>query len=440
VPKPIVDSIGESDIISIAAEAQSPKRAADVALAYASAYVDFRRDQAVQALDQAAQKIQARIDDFQHQIDAINDQLKNPAQSSPGLVTTRDQLVSQQALFKQRRDDLQVETELKTGGAQIAGDGRPPVTKVRPTPVRYAILAGVVGLVLGVAAALVRESLDDSIKSKDDLNKLAPEVPILGMISAAKARSEGDAPSLVTVDEPSSPSAESYRALRTSLQFVGAERPPRIIQFTSANAGDGKTTTVGNLGVVMARAGKKVTLVDCDLRRARLHDLFGLTNDIGFTSLYLEQASADEAARPVPGIDGLRVVTSGRLPPNPSEILASSRTGQVFASLLSQSDVLLIDSAPVLPVADPTALSVWVEAAVLVAMTYATTRQQFSRALEILLQGEVPVVGTVLNRLRPEHDYGYTYEYYGTSESRSGRRKKASVEAAVNDWTTDEHA
>ncbi len=428
VPRARVSPIGDSDIIAITARSTDRGRAAQIASAYATAYIEFRRTQAVEAVREANRKIEAKIADFQSQIDGLNAQigpLGEDRARAAGLVAARDQLVSRQALFKQRLDDLQVEAELKTGGAQVVTRAGVPTTEVGPGPVPLAILAAALGFLLGICLALVLESLDDSIKTKDDVVRVLPGVPILGLISTVQDWKDPSRPLLVTVEEPSSPAAESYRGLRTSLQFIGVQRGPTIIQVTSANAGEGKTATVANLAVVLTRANQRVIVVDGDLRRARVHDFFGLSNDLGLTSLLLGQATVATAARPVPGAEGLRILASGPLPPNPSELLSSPRMAEVLAEIREECDIVLVDSPPLLPVTDSAALSVWVEATVLVVRAYATRKRDLGRAAEILLQAEAPLVGAVLNNVQPHDEYSYASSYYYGSDLQGRQRRRA---------------
>jgi capsular exopolysaccharide synthesis family protein len=199
---------------------------------------------------------------------------------------------------------------------------------------------------------------------------------------------------------------------------MGLDRPMRTIQITSSNASEGKTTTLTNLGVVLARAGQRVILVCCDLRRPRLNTFFGLPNTVGFTSVLLGDTPLSAAMQQVPGEQRLLLLSSGPLPPNPSELLSSKRTTELLAALQANCDVVLIDSPPVLPVTDAAVLAGRVDATLLVATARTTTLRELTRAAEILRQVDAPLIGTVLNGITDEEGYGYSYsyEYYRRNE------------------------
>lgn len=431
VPKAQVSPIGETDLIAIRARSGDQARAAAVARAYADAYIEFRRTQSVANVGRAQRNIEAKIDDLQRQIDALGSQ----ASSSDAASTTRDQLLSQQALFKQRLDELQVDAELKTGGAQIVTTDPVPTTKVAPTPVRTTAVALALGVVLAVGLAFFLESLDDRIRTKDDLERAVPELPTLGLILDVDDWKDPSRPLAVTLQDPDSPAAESYRSLRTSLQFVGEHRAPKLVQLTSSGPAEGKTSTLCNLGVVLARAGQRVAVVDCDLRRARLHEFFGRSNKVGFTSVYLGHNKLTDALQRVGDLD-LWLLAAGPLAPNPSEVLGARRTGEILHALATEFDVVLLDCPPVLPVTDATALSVWVEATVLLASAGVTRQEDLQRTVEVLLQADAPLVGTVLNRVTSATGYGYAYAYaYRQSPGRRWGRRGRPAQAATGDWT-----
>ena len=408
VPKVSASPAGKTDVIEVRAESTDPQRAADVTNAYATAYIDFRRQQAVDELLAAGEQIQAKVTDMQRQIDAASGSQK-------------ESLVQVQTLFQQKLDQLQVDRALKTGGAQLVTRASVPDSPVKPTPARNALLALVVGLFLGVGVAFLVDYLDDSVKGKDDMDRIAPGVPVLGMIPAIPNWKPKDDAFVVSLKEPKSQAAEAYRTLRTSVQFLGLERPMRTLQVVSPNASEGKTTTLANLGVALARAGERVVIVCCDLRRPRIHEFFGMSNDVGFTSVLLGKVGLTAALQEAPDQDRLYVLPSGPLPPNPSELLTSRRTVEVLTSLQADADIVLIDSPPVLPVTDALVLSGRVDATLIVCVAGATTRSEVSRTVELLRQVEAPLVGAVLNGVTSEGMYGYTYGYYRQEERGKGQ-------------------
>ncbi|HEX2119264.1 MAG TPA: polysaccharide biosynthesis tyrosine autokinase [Acidimicrobiales bacterium] len=411
-PKVSATPDGQTDVIRVTAKDADPRRAATLANAYANAYIEYRRKQAVDDVLAASQQVQTKITDLQKQIDAA------PA-GAP-----RDSLVQAQALFKQKLDQLQVDGALKRGGAQLVTPASVPTNPVSPQPVRSGLIALTLGLILGVGVAFLREFLDDSIKSKDEFERVAPGVPVLGLIPVVGAWRGKETPYMVSIADPTSPAAEAYRTLRTSIQFIALDQPMRTLQVTSANPQEGKTTTLANLAVALARSGSTVAIVCCDLRRPRVHEFFGLTNDVGFTSVLLGKVPLAGAMQDVPDQARLSLLASGPLPPNPSELLASKRTVEVLGSLQAEYDIVLVDAPPVLPVTDALVLSGRVDATLLVAVAGATTRKEAARAVELLHQVDAPLVGAVLNGVDTEGSYGYAYHSY-RYERPVGRREPA---------------
>ena len=396
-PKVSASPDGVTDVIRVTAKDVDPQRAAALANAYSSAYIEYRRKQAVDDVLAASQQIQTKISDLQKQIDTA-------ATGAP-----RDSLVQAQALFKQKLDELQVDGALKRGGAQMVTPATVPTNPVSPQPLRSGGIAFVVGLMLGVGLTFLREFLDDSVKTKDDFERVAPDVPVLGLIPVVAAWRGKETPYLVSLDDPTSPAAEAYRTLRTSIQFMALDKPMRTLQVTSANPQEGKTTTLANLAVALARSGSTVAIVCCDLRRPRVHEFFGLSNDVGFTSVLLGKVGLAGAMQEVPDQARLSLLASGPLPPNPSELLSSRRTVEVLGSLQAEYDIVLVDAPPVLPVTDALVLSGRVDATLLVAVAGATTRKEAARTVELLRQVDAPLVGAVLNGVDSEGSYGYAY-------------------------------
>ncbi len=413
--------VGNTAVIDVSGRDKNPQIAARIANAYADSYVEYRQKQAVGGLLAATKELQLQISSLDKQITDAQDRARSANPPKAGAIATpsaeEESLRSQRAAFKEKLDQLSVDTAVRTGGASLVAKAPVPTTPVSPTTFRNVLLGLLVGLIVGTALAFLVDQLDDSLRNKDDLERLTGGLPVLGVIPKVPGWKNRDDPRVVARDEPSSPPAEAYRTLRTSIQFFGVDRKMRTILVTSPTAGDGKTTTLSNLAVVLARAGQRVAIVSCDLRRPRINEFFGMSNAVGFTSVLLGTAPLSAALQPVPGDDRMKLVPSGPLPPNPSELLSSRRAGEVIAALEAQCDAVLIDCPPVLPVTDAAVLSARVDGVLLVATAGSTTGKQLARAVELLRQVDAPLVGVVLNSAPPEEAYGYKYGYYRQSDA-----------------------
>jgi polysaccharide biosynthesis transport protein len=283
-----------------------------------------------------------------------------------------------------------------------------PEVPVSPRPLLNLALGLLVGVAVGVGAAVLRETLDTSIKGVEDVQDglgLAP----LGIIGY-----DGDSakrPLIVHLD-PQSVRAEAFRQLRTNLQFVNVGGPPRSIVITSSVPGEGKTTTTCNLAIALAQAGVRVVLVEGDLRRPRVAEYMGLEGAIGLTDVLIGRASLQDVAQPW-GTGSLRVLASGPNPPNPSELLGSAEMQAVLVELEGLCDLVLIDAPPLLPVTDAAILAKQASGAILVVRAGHTTKEQSARALSILNGVDAHVYGAVLNMVPTKGPGAYAYGYYG---------------------------
>ena len=427
-PKVRVSGVGNSDLIAVRAESTSPNLAASVANAYADSYIEFRREQNLNEVLANSQQIESKVRELQRQLDELSvrtdslppcvDNRTNPVPCTQreSAAQERNALITQQITFRDRLNQLQVEQNLAGGGAQIGTPASVPTEPFEPTPRRNAVIAAVLGLLCGVALTFLFDYLDDSVKDKEDFERAVPRLPVVGLIPQVPEWKTRDQARLVSMAAPTSPPAEAYRILRTSIQFLTLDRPIRMIQVTSASAQEGKTTTLANLAVAFANAGIRTVAVCCDLRRPRLHQFFGLDNAVGFTSVLLGSVSLAKALQPVPGQEGLLILASGPLPPNPAELLSSSRSAELLANLATHADMVLIDSPPVLPVTDALVISQHVESTLLVSAAGVTTRKAAARAFEMLERVNAPMVGAVLNGVPDEAGYGgYASRYYSSA-------------------------
>jgi capsular exopolysaccharide synthesis family protein len=294
---------------------------------------------------------------------------------------------------------------------------------VSPTPVRNTGLALVLGLVLGIGAAILRETLDTSVKTPQAL----AESTGAAVLSTIPVDSRAKRAPLIVAGSAGSVRAEALRQLRTNLQFVNVDEPARAIAVTSAVPGEGKTTTACNLAIVFAEAGRRVVIVDADLRRPRVAEYLGLEGAVGLTNVLAGQTTVDDALQPW-GASGIFVLAAGSIPPNPSELLGSRHMTSLLESLRDGFDVVIVDTPPLLPVTDGAIVATVVDGTVMVFRCGRTTATQTRSAADALAAVDARVLGCVLNMV-PRRNSG-TYTYYDDYRARPvGRHKRAADEA-----------
>jgi len=220
---------------------------------------------------------------------------------------------------------------------------------------------------------------------------------------------------LITQHNPKSPISESYVKLRTNIELSAIDSPIQIIMFTSSNPGEGKSTTASNLAVVYAQADKKVLLVDADLRKPTVHHFFTVSNRGGLTSVLTGQQSLAAAVKDT-SIDNLQILTSGPIPPNPSELLSSKKMANLLVELREKYDIIIVDTPPVLAVADAQIVSTLCDGTVLVLNAGRVKRELAAKAKANLEHAKARILGVVLNNLERKTADAYYYYYYGSNE------------------------
>lgn len=304
---------------------------------------------------------------------------------------------------------------------------------VQPQPIRSALLSAVVGLFIAVGIVFLKEFLDDSLRDPQEFSRRWG-IPIIGMITSFNT---GNGYEMITAEEPRAPVSEAFRSLRTNIQFASVASPIHTLVVTSPSPSEGKTLVAGNLACVVAQGGHKVVVVDSDMRRPRVHQLFQLKNRLGLADQFLRpQNDLKDTLQPT-GVKNLYALTSGSLPPNPSELLGSQRMIDIIHSLENQFDLVILDAPPSLVVTDANVLANRVDGVLLVIKPSISKRAEITQALEQLIQVKANIIGIVINgvnvkssRYKPYHRYYRKgSEGYGSIKtSRSGRsRKKKSL-------------
>jgi non-specific protein-tyrosine kinase len=297
---------------------------------------------------------------------------------------------------------------------------------IRPRTVRNTALGMVVGLLLGVGVVFLIDVLDDTLSPEDVNRQLG--LPVLGVIS--RHQIENGAP--VVKNQPRSPVAEAFRSLRTNIQFASVDKPLRTLLVTSPSPQDGKSTVAVNLGVSLAQSGYKVAVVETDLRRPQVHKRLGLSNRDGISGMFVQSKMVLNGALRETSIDNLFALTSGALPPNPSELLGSEKMYEILNLVGERTDIILLDSPPVMAVTDAAVLAPRVDGVLLVVKPGSTKLAACRQAIEQLQRVGANILGVVLNdvelnRSRYHYYRGYYYTYYDNyynDESETSRVEK----------------
>ncbi len=427
---------GSSSSLDFSASAGSAAHAQQALDALVNAYLARRIelgttlvDDQIAPLRQQQANLQQQRDEASAPLDSIEVQLNdNPTPAY------RAQLLEQQANLQNQLGDtlnefdnqiaqtqtqiarLQDFKDLMKGGTNAQVTRGPATSQTTPGGSRLAVIGLVLGLLVGLFISVGRRVLDSSIRSRRALERATGQ-RVLGLIPKV-VDWDPDQIQNVALAHPTSPPAEAYRTLRTSLRFLTVDGDVHRLLFTSAGAGEGKTTTVANIGVTLARTGKRVLLVDADLRKPRLHEFFGLSDGEGLATA-LRGADVAGLLRPVDGMDSLWVLTAGGPMADSSEHLGSDRAAEVFAALDGLADLVVFDAPPVLPVADALEVGRQVDAVVLVASAGRTKPKEARLAAELITQVGAPLVGAVLNDIAREMGEGYAFEYGYDLEDRA---------------------
>lgn len=311
--------------------------------------------------------------------------------------------------------------------ATIVDAASEPGTPISPRSVRNLGLGLIIGLLLGVGLAVLRETLDTTVTSSEDFDTIT-EAPLLGAIAFDIAtRSQP----LITALDSHAPRVESFRVLRTNIQFVDVDRDDKVFVVTSALPEEGKTTTSVNLAITLAQAGHRTLLIEGDLRRPRAAEALGVDNAVGVTTVLVGKVTLDDAIQKQDATD-LHVLGSGAIPPNPAELLQSNAMSELLTRVRERYDVVIVDAPPLLPVTDAALLATQSDGAMLVVRHGRTTKDQVAQSIERLRQVDAKLVGVVLNMVptgRKRHGYGYAYGYgygYGPADSETTRSKSKS--------------
>jgi succinoglycan biosynthesis transport protein ExoP len=402
-----------ADLLAFAVTDHEPRLAARLATEYATQYVRYRQQLDTGALRRARAEVRARIDSLPNQRSSLVRSLEEKDQ----------QLATMEAL--------------ETANASVVEAAHGAV-KVQPRPLRNGVLGALIGAVLGLVLAFIWNALDTRVRTSEEIGQ-ALGLPLLARLPAPSRRLRRDG-LLVTLADPRSAGAEAFRMLRTNLEFVRLGREVKTIAVTSAVEEEGKSTSVANLAVALARAGQDVALVDLDLRRPILHRFFDLRDHPGLTDVVLGHATLDEALTPMPFRDiseqlgahaartnghapppragSLCVIGAGPLPPNPGDLVGTAALAAMLDLLHDRFDTVLVDTPPSLKAGDALTLSTRIDAIVVVVRLNVARRPMMSELRRLLDSSPTRKLGFLVTGAEGSAGYGYGGTY-GDGDARA---------------------
>ena len=406
----------DSTLLTIVAEDGTPDGAAQIANAFVAELIKspVGGQAAPTEVDALIQQdllgVRSQIRDLESQIQALQTTEARTDAQEASLAVYRTHLVS---LTSTLATLLSLSTGAAVNQLTIVNPGQPPLEPSSPRVLLNTALGGLLGLLSAIGIAYAMRRLDDTIKTPDDI-EVATGLPLLGTIVRMPGE-KGRALRyrLATLLYPRSPAAEGFRHIRTNVEFANGERPLRSLLIASSVPGEGKTITASNLAIAFAQAGRVVCLVDADLRRPAVHDVFGLPNDHGLASLLRGGEATFESATHETEVTGLRVMTTGPLPPNPAELLASPRMRAIVAGLLEKVELIVVDSPPLQAVTDAAVLSSLVDGTLLVAAAGRTRRGSLVSGRDALQRVGARVLGVMLNEVSDREGSGSSFAYFG---------------------------
>jgi capsular exopolysaccharide synthesis family protein len=419
----------DRQIMVISVEDTDPQRAADISNTVGDVFIEKNQERDNLRYAEPISNWQERMDAISGDIDELEIALSNFGEPS----TAEEEATH--ARLQQRLNEAQVRyteafnnlIELQRDQAKESSNivllesAVASYTPISPRIFLNTIIAALFGGMLALGIIFLAEYLDVSVKNQDQI-QADTGLPTLGAIAKIKVSSPAE--SLVAFEHPRDPLSEAYRVLRTNLGFSAIDGDLNSIVITSASPGEGKSTTTANLGVVMAQAGKRVIVIDSDLRRPMQHTIFGLTNSHGLTTALLDNVSPPGTHLKNTKIRGLRVLTSGPIPPNPAEILSSQRMRQLIETLGDEADILLFDTPPVLTVTDTAVLAPQTGGTLFVVQVGETRRDTLVQAVNRIRNSNAQVLGVLLNRIKPSHGSYYYYQYYSSYGDGSRKRRR----------------
>ncbi|MCL4079021.1 polysaccharide biosynthesis tyrosine autokinase [Coriobacteriia bacterium Es71-Z0120] len=403
-----IKGVGQTNIVEITAKSRKAETAADIANTLADEFVAWSKDYKRESIRAAADEVERRLESAKQEILDLGREIQEKGKSDE-LATELSIAINSYTDLAGRLEELRIQEQLEPGSGRVVSPAVVAAEPVEPRPVRNGVLGLAVGLIFGLGMAFLYEYLDDTVKSTEQVEEILG-APVLGIIPAEKIEKD-EKRRLTLVTHPGTAAAEAYRVLRNSLDFVNFQHDIASLMITSAAPAEGKSTVAANLAAGLAQAGKKVAYVNCDFRKPTTHHFFAVSNSVGLSDVLAGTVSLKSALQRVGDVGELLVLTSGKLPPNPSELLGSEKMRLIVEELKNWADWVIIDTPPLLAVADGSAVARWADGILFVSKAGVTARGAIRQSAELLQQVGARVIGAVVWGL--DSSAGGSSYYYG---------------------------
>lgn len=423
-----VQQVQNTQLLRVSVVSMDPFAAAAIANTVVEVFSDEIQGQQARRYELSKTSLEGRMADVEFQIEEFRGQLQ-AAPTQEEVARLEAKIAQYEGIYFSLLNSFE---QIRTTEAQsmitvtLVEPAAVPNAPFRPRVFNNVALAGLTGLLLSAGGVFAIDALDDTLKSPDDIREKL-DLPVLGIINEF-SQDEGNGLGLITIKKPRSPISETFRILRTNVQFASIDKDLNSVLVTSAEPTEGKTTIASNLAAVFAQSGRKTMLIDADLRRPNLHKKFDLNNSRGLTSIFYQRMNNiidnDDSILKSP-IENLQVLTTGKLPPNPSEILASTRMRQLIERIKKEMDMVILDTPPVLAVTDAVVLSPLVDGVLIVVASGKTSVTAVRNMVEQLERSKAKILGVVLKFMdgggrRYARRYGYAvrdqYKHYYQAE------------------------
>lgn len=423
-----ISAVGQTNMVEVKVTAGDPRLASEIANAMAGEFVSWSREYKRESIKTAADEVEQRLEQSKKEVLELGRKISS--QGTSGDLTAELAIATgSYTTLAGKLEELRIQEQLETGSGRVVSPAVVTEQPVAPRPMRNGVLGLAVGLVFGLGMAFLYDYLDNTIKSSEDAESIFG-APVLGLIPV-EIYDKDEKRRLTLVSHSGTPAAEAYRVLRNSLDFINFEHNIKTLLVTSAAPAEGKSTVAANLAAGLAQAGKKVVLMSCDFRRPTTQQFLDVSTMIGLSDVLTGATSLKSALQRSSELANLLVLTSGKLPPNPSELLGSERMNALITELEEWADWVIIDTPPLLAVADGAAVARWVDGVLMVTKGGESTRDAGKKATEMLGQVGARIIGSVVWGLESgpgSKGYGgyYYADYYNQYQGGSpatGRSK-----------------